>query len=378
MASTDSNTGYLHYEAESSWGVIPGGTLTRVMFVSEDLDPFKEVVESEILHTHRASGQVLKTGIGARGNIQTEMSFGTYNAWIASALAGFYSTVAESITVTVSGQTLTRASGSFSSTQQGARYVKIASAATSSNNGIKKVASWSSGSVTLEAGSLSGSDAGDVITLTTSYVRNSNYKTSYSFQRTYTGLGVTHYLLWSGMMVNSWNLSLNSKSKIISDWGFVGKEPTSTSFPGGSYDTDNVTTDILTANTNVGTVYEGGSALALGLKSLTASISQNLRLRPLVGSDTGLQPELGRLTASGTLQAYFSSSALLDTFLSHTDTSIEFALSGSQLLNVYFPVVKLLEGNPNISGRSTDIVQRVPFVAIPNSSGTVIQVDLLS
>lgn len=382
MSTTDTNLGSLYYARETAWGETPNGTKTlkELNITGESLDVVKEAAPSEAIHSHRGVGQMVKTGLAARGGINTEFAMADYNDWLESLLATTWVTATETVTGTVAGQVIT-ISGTFSAAIQKSRYIKIALAATSGNNGIKKVVSWTTNTVTLAAGSLSGSDASDVMEMTYNYLINGNVVTSYLVERKYGNLDTPHFIYWTGMMIDSAAFSMGSKAKVGVNWNFIGESPVSSASTGGSGSpTAKPTSVILTTNANVGTIYENGSAIVVDVSSLNQTISNGLRERPALGYDATLKPGLGNFEASGTLEAYFSDKALLDRFLNHSDSILEYSMSTSAptLLNFYMPKIKLTTGNAPITGRSADIMQSLGFYALPDSTGRIIQVDYLS
>ena len=116
-----------------------------------------------------------------------------------------------------------------------------------------------------------------------------------------------------------------------------------------------------------GTVKEGGSAIAV-VTEIGFKLDNGIDRRFVIGSKNTIRPQIGKSNVSGTMSAYFESSALLDKFLSETASSLEFTLTADiYSLGVKLPNIKYTGGKPDVSGEGS-IILSMPFQAVYSSA----------
>src|SRR5262245_61402460 len=88
---SESNRVNIIYAEESSFNGTPSTPLSKeVRFVSDTLDHLKETVESDELRDDRQVEDIVEVGVGASGDLQTEVSFANCDDIIAAGLGSTY------------------------------------------------------------------------------------------------------------------------------------------------------------------------------------------------------------------------------------------------------------------------------------------------
>lgn len=174
MSLQDSNRTSFRYTRETAWrlpsiaaAAIAAGTLGtiglfEIPFTGVTLDHNKGTAESEEIHSDRMVTDVIALGVDVAGVSNHELKNTEFDDFWSAVMCSDYNLIL-SATCTVSAQTITADSGTPFGPLIGAKFIKLANCATVGNNGIKKVVSITATVITLAAGSLSGSDAADVM-----------------------------------------------------------------------------------------------------------------------------------------------------------------------------------------------------------------------
>ena len=137
---------------------------------------------------------------------------------------------------------------------------------------------------------------------------------------------ITQYIRSTGCNFNSMSLSIAPNSMVTGSLNVVGKDlaVSSTILTGATYADDTVTQPF---DSFTGSITEGGSSIAT-VTSLELSIDNGIEALYVVGSDSTLEPSVGKSTVSGTVTAYFEDATLINKFIAETSSALEFVLSG--------------------------------------------------
>lgn len=212
------------------------------------------------------------------------------------------------------------------------------------------------------------------------YIQNGTTQTSLSIERGFLDQTVPTYIVNTGMVVNTYDLTITSKQVITGAVNFLGM--------GGSQSTVALDASIdatqtgqsMAANANVGRVAENGSTLTSPnwASNLKFQINNNNRQLEAVDSTSPVGINSGECTVTGTLDTYFGSNALLTKFYAGTVTAINSRVTkNSQALIWQFPrVTYKANGNPQATGKNTDIHAVFDFSATFDSVLTLKQVQL--
>lgn len=152
-------------------GVAGTNTLHALRFTKDGLLSEKETLISEEIKSNRMVAELIKVGLKNSGSVEAEFSMKDYDDLMEAALqSDYWTTIAVTATFNGAAGTITASTGTPFKAIKNAKHVKIASAATSGNNGIKTVVSMTDTVITVGAGQISGTDAGDAITVSVTFV----------------------------------------------------------------------------------------------------------------------------------------------------------------------------------------------------------------
>lgn len=189
-------------------------------------------------------------------------------------------------------------------------------------------------------------------------IKNGTTATSLSIEKGFLDLTTPVYIVNTGMQVNTFSVSMQSRNKITGSFAFMGM--------GGSEGTvaldaspDAATTGLVMAsNANVGRVAENGSTLTSPnwASQLDIQIANNLRTIEAVdtASPVGINP--GQCTVTGRLVSYFGSDTLLAKLYAGTASAINARVTkNSQALIFQMPRVTLRSGVPAAGAKNQDV-----------------------
>lgn len=382
---SDANQVSLFYAKETAFNETPDQSkaLQELAFTQADLKIANVYQDSEEIRSDRQLAAQPKVGEETSAKVDVEFSQKAMNDFFAACLGSVWTTVtpgAITCAISASGQTLTAAGGL--SVFASARYIKIAGAATSANNGVKKIVSVTSTVITLAPGSLTALEASPSLTLTAKYVQTGSTLTTFLLEQKFALMdaGSNRFKYLSGVGVNDINLDIQAKSKVKASVNFMGASGAYAAVTQGDGSPIAKTGyPIVTTNANVATVYRGGTAIAVPVQSIPLNIKNNLRVRPALAQQNTLAWGLNEFDVSGTLNAYFTDKALVSEMVAGTVSSLEFALvdAGGKVLNFYMPLVKLLQGDPNPNSKNSDVMTPLTFRALGSDSAKVLQLDYL-
>ena len=98
-----------------------------------------------------------------------------------------------------------------------------------------------------------------------------------------------------------------------------------------------------------GTISEGGSDIAV-VTEVQMKLDNGMDRKFVLGSKDTLHPQQGVSDVSGSVSAYFESTALFEKFLAESSTSLSFQLSnGSSSYTFSLPNLKYTSGQPDVS-----------------------------
>ena len=290
-----------------------------------------------------------------------------------------YVTAIDNVTVSIAGQVVTATTGAFSSATQGARFVRLANMATPGNNGVKKVVSCTATVLTLATGSLTGANTGNVCTVQCNYIRTGTTYVSHVFQKEF--LDIPHYVIFTGMGVESFDLKLDAKKQAFASFAFMGYKGQSRTATINTLAAIAASSNIaINSASNIGTLTKDGSNSLNPVKAVNLKVNNNLRERPVIGDLGSMQHGVGASQITGQVDVYFNNKELLDAFLTHTAFALEFKCTDASgnVVNVYLPSVQATKGAPMAGGLNQDVMQSLPFTAFYNSTaGYQLQMDRL-
>jgi hypothetical protein len=212
------------------------------------------------------------------------------------------------------------------------------------------------------------------------YIQNGTTQTSLSIERGFMDQTSPTYIINTGMVVDTYDITITSKAVVTGAVAFMGMGGSqSTTALDASIDA-NQTGASMAANANVGRVAEAGSTLTSPnwAHSLKFQIKNNNRQLEAVDSTSPVGVNPGECTVTGTMETYFGSNSLLTKFYAGTATAINSRVAkNNQALIWQFPrVIYKGNGNPQATGKNTDVMASFDFSAVYDSTLTLKQVQL--
>lgn len=378
----DANETKIAIQAETTWGEEPGAVaLVQQRFTSADLKHRKITDTSKEIRGDAQISEIVELGVDAGGGFNYELSY-SFFALIAGALRGEQVSINLTLTgidISASADTLTGEVGEFSTLRVDS-WLRIEGATNPANNGLKKVSAVNGdGSVvTFADNAFTANETGAALTIRGRFIRNGLEKPSFLIEKQ---LAEEVFMKYPGCMVNTWTLDLVSRQIATGTFGFIGQEGIKgeASVDVGGYG-EASTNGVMNASHNVGNIELDGSPLATALKSLSLSVTPNLRPNDGLGTKGLTSIGHGTIQPTGSINAYFNTFEMLDLFLSHEYASLSWRVSkpGEGTFIFELPHVSFNTGDIDITGLNTDLMQTLEYTAIRHPSrGFTMQVDII-
>lgn len=372
----------LYVCAEPTYGVVDsppqfdfvrhtGTTLgtTKSTHISEELRPDRQI--SDFRHGTRQIG----------GDINFELSYGSFDDMLEGVLCGTWAAkaapyVATTISAAAADNSINDSANGLPLLDVGDKVTIAGFTGTVGNNraGAVVVSSTASKLVISGGAALVNDAAGESVTITTltNRLKAGTTRRSFSFMRHFTDLVEADkpFHLYTGVELNTLNLSVPADGIVTGSFSGMGKEQTSsgTGVAGQSLGSP-TTTRVMDSFT--GTISEGGSSLGIATE-VSFTLENGIEPRFAIGTDKVIgSGTIGRSNASGQVTVYFQNSTMLDKFLNETGSSLKFSLT-DKAGNSYrftFPSIVYNGGQPDTQGQG-EITLAIPFQAIMDATTT--------
>ena len=387
---SDSNRLQIRYIEETTWGVTPAtASMQELRFTGESL---RFNISNEVSREIRSDRQVsdlIQAGADCSGSLEWELSYGTYDAFMAAALFSDWSadlnlSETNTISATASGFTASGGAGHDFADIQPGQWIKVGgfTANDGENNGFYRVLTAAAGTLTTSPApaGLEAAAAGKTITVNGSMLRNGTTKSSFSLEKVFDDLSPKVYEAFVGMMVNGFSGSVQANSVLSGSFEFIGKTASAgtVSVSPGSVN-DATTSDVMNAVANVASIQEAGSDVSSGLVSaLEFSVGNNLRGQSAIGVLGFRGVGVGKMDVTGSLTAFFENKNLQDKYIAGTESSLSFRVNDAKG-NTYifsFPRVKFESSEQSAGGQDSDIMQALNWRSIRHATyDCQIQID---
>ena len=402
MAIASADRVRLAYVVES----IPGTTPTTpalqiVRLTGESLDVTRENIVSSELRADRNVMDLIQVGGGAGGGVEFELSYGTYDDLLASALQGSWSggssAVANRIVTltdmvngvySIANQPATPARITVTRTVAGsadtAGKITITGTDTSDNPITEDIVPGATGvavsgrkifkTVSLVVGSGWTSDGtADQITVgvaaMATVLKNGSTPMSFTLERTLLDLSPNAYFRFKGMQANGFSLTCATKEIVKGSFDFLGMsgEAAEAAIAGATY-FDATTGEVMDAASG----FAGFSVAGLSgvhVSSLSLDATNNLRAPTAAGSVDALGIGAGRFELSGSIEAYFEDIKLYEAFLNGDATALAFTLGSTagEKYTFTIPKLKFETGTVQAQGNDSDIMASMTYRGLYDS-----------
>lgn len=206
-------------------------------------------------------------------------------------------------------------------------------------------------------------------------------KQSFSMETGFTD--VTKYFTHDGVRTGSFDFSVQAGEIANLSFNFKGRatSPEATTTLGGYTVLDAAGTEVLNATSNVGDVYQNGTALTSAILSIKMQGDANLRDQRAVGEKFPAGIGYGRFTLKGTVEAYFENFDLYNQFFDHETASMQFDMTDLDYNTYYFtmPAVKFTSDPVQVPGIDKDVMENLEFMAQRDANlQTMMMIDRFS
>lgn len=381
---SDTSRVQLYQVKETTYGTTPSSALNELRFTGETLGLDLNTEESEEIRNDRSVTDVIKVGQEVIGDVNFELSYGSYDDLLPSALWSADWPSALTITAT----TISAADGDNSFNDSGSgfpafvpgQWIEVRGFTEAANNGYFEVVSRTTAKIVVAASpALTTEVAGDSVTIKGTMIRNGTTKQGHTLEKEFAD--ITQFQSFTGCLVNTMNLEVSSNSVLKGSFGFMGLASALTQSTVGTGAANAANTNaVMNASSNVGTLREGNAPLAstVYIQSLTLQLNNQLRAQDAVSSLAHIDIGSGTLQITGNMNVYFVNNALMDKYLAGTASSLSFSVEDASG-NAYIftvPNLKFTDGKILASGRNQDVLAEMTYRGLRHGTqGNMVQID---
>lgn len=224
---SDANLATLAYGEETTLGTLPTpAALKELPYTRESLNFAKETQVSQQIRPDRQTPDSQKVFGAPQGGFDFELTYKAILPFLAAAMQADWQTINLTASIAIDHTTgvLTGAAGDFDDVPVGA-LIKIAGASTAGNNGLHRTTAKASDGSTLTVSktNLTATDAAASLTLTGKTISNGVTRKSMTFEkRLLNSEGADFYQRYRGMVLDTLELSIESKRLVTGSASFVG------------------------------------------------------------------------------------------------------------------------------------------------------------
>lgn len=337
---------------EVTLGVTPAGTLKPLRHTKGMLTLKKEGYKSEEIVSNRQTKDFRLGFREVEASIETELLVQAHDEYYESALAGAFSAPApvSIATAVVSGNKLTRATGSFIT--DGYRVGDIVTlsafaASSGANNGTVRLATVSA----LEVSLVSTAGAPFAKTLIADTTGTMTYAGKrldcgttmkpVSIEQGFTD--IAQYRIFSGMAVNDLDLKIQPKGMVKATFGLIGKDVTPFTATPKTHSAAGTTTPL---DAFSGAMWEAGVPMAL-ITGIDLKLANGRTTQAVVGSKVTPDIFEGNVDITGTATVLFQDATMFSKFDNETESSLDVLCmnaGGTEFLRFVLPRIKFSTG----------------------------------
>lgn len=267
-----------------------------------------------------------------------------------------------------------------------AQYVRIAGATDEANNGVFRLTGKTDDTLYLGIGSLTADESTVDLDLDCQYIQNGVTLHSFLIEKVFND--VAHKINFPGSAVNTLGLAMDAQERIfinmefLSQKGNLGFGGDKNASAGDGSPVADYGTEVMNTSSNIGRLIEDGAATNMEISSYEINITNNLRARPVVGSETSLKFGSGNFDVTGTISAYFTDTTLYEEFLEHATKSIalEAQDNNGNFYGISLFALKFNDASPEIGGQNQDVFLELEIEGFFDKcgSGKTMQIDILN
>ncbi len=372
----DTSRTQLFYVEETNIGETPALPLKGLRFTGESLNFSIENTQSQEIRSDRQITDLIQTDAEPSGDVNFELSYLAYDDLFEGALFDNWgsdvaiagATDIEAIaTDSVNPDTFSSTSTDF--VAEGIRkgqWIKIDGFSNADNNGYFLVLDITSNTLQVSGETLLVDEAaGASVDAVGKNIRNGTEAKSYTLETAFTD--VNEFKVFTGMLINSFNLSLSVGEILSGSFGFLGKEANiNTATVGTGAPIDAPANDVMNAVNNVAYIGEGGAKFPGEIQEFSIALANNLRGQKAVGTLGNVCIGVGRVGVTGTLNAYFKDGSIYKKYVEGTESSISLRVKDIAGNNYIFtlPRIKFVSSNLAAGSADSDIIMESEYQAI--------------
>jgi hypothetical protein len=174
------------------------------------------------------------------------------------------------------------------------------------------------------------------------------------------------YIINTGMTVNTLDHNLTARQTITGTFAFTGQGGGQSTATVDSSPDAATTNRVMAAHANVGRLAEAGAPLVAPnwARSLTFQVNNNNRTVEDIASSTPQAINVGECTVTGRVESYFGDNVMLQKMYLGTPSSLSTRWQkDNQAVIWQFPRVTFRAGDPQATGKNTDIALALDFQA---------------
>lgn len=379
----------ISYEKEATFGVNPGGTLIDLRITDESLAQATSHAESAELRNDRQVADRIRTNINVGGDINFELTYATFDDFLAAALyhsdtwvAAVDLSLADCDVVGATGTVTDGAAGAGLDGALVGGWIKISGMVNAENNGYFKILAVTDTDNIVVAGSAAMVDetAGAPAISMGAQIVNGVTQTSFVIEKNYDDL-TAEFEINLGCVVAGFSLSIASDAVITGSFTFLGKSSASAAATGGGGYTVVNTNSPFNGIDHVIAILDGTPVVnttnEIDVNALDMELANNLRERGIIGTLGPKSIGAGKCAVEGTIQMYFEDEVIMDKYLNWTSSAVSFVLEDDDG-NAYvvdMPRVKFTDGKRVAGGENTDILADMSFGAyLHETEGVTIRI----
>lgn len=203
-------------------------------------------------------------------------------------------------------------------------------------------------------------------TWSSNVLKNGSTVKSFSLEKTFETGATDQYHRFTGAMVNTMSLSMQTSSIVTGSFEFLAAGFSSgTAILSGATYTGANTNDVINASASFASLSMSG-VTSPELTSLDLTITNNLSLQEVLGSLNSRGVTSGRCQVSGSFTAYFENSEIYNLFIAASSSNLTFKLGGASSKNYVFLLPKIKFGKAEIvaGGNDQPLLINCDFTAV--------------
>lgn len=200
----------------------------------------------------------------------------------------------------------------------------------------------------------------------------------FSIEKVLLGQTTPAFVVYTGMVVNSFAVTAESGSILNGNFDFLGDDASVSETALDATPTAASTNEVLNAVNNA-SISEAGAVVTLPnfIQSFTLNLANNLREQTAVSKLGLVGIGSGDADVTGTMTTYFGDKSLLEKFLNNTASSVNFrAAKNTQALIFTVPNIKFDTAPVTADSRNIDVTVDLTFTGLlDTTTSTSLQLD---